>query len=296
MNDDDSVPARDPTDVAELLALGQPSTSPRAAGRLPEPRRLLFVALATATGGACVGWLFRQELLDLLIVPWRDPPMIIDSPPYGPRPGQVLTWHGLVMAAVALLASLPFLSWLVWRAFARRSCPANFGTAFAFVSSSYLVIALGLWLAADFAFPAFVEQEQLRWRTGFGLRPVSLGVRRTRAQGLDRHRSNLPSVHYSSRIRMGTFSEAVEIAWLRRPQLVSASHEHCYVGQTGEQRPWRVNDDRPSDEIDVVPFEPSCRGLAGVDSGTSRARLRLVPEARRPRPRDLGVSKRLSRV
>jgi hypothetical protein len=109
MNDDDPVPARDPTDVAELLALGQPSTSPRAAGRLPEPRRLFFVALATATGGACVGWLFRQELLDLLIMPWRDPPMIIDSPPYGPRPGQVLTWHVLVMAAVALLASLPVL-------------------------------------------------------------------------------------------------------------------------------------------------------------------------------------------
>jgi hypothetical protein len=126
MNDDDPVPARDPTDVAELLALGQPSTSPRAAGRLPEPRRLFFVALATATGGACVGWLFRQELLDLLIMPWRDPPMIIDSPPYGPRPGQVLTWHVLVMAAVALLASLPVLVVVSLEGFRSASLSSKF--------------------------------------------------------------------------------------------------------------------------------------------------------------------------
>jgi hypothetical protein len=33
---------------------------------------------------------------------------------------------------------------------------------------------------------------------------------------------------------------------------------------------------------------PSCRGLAGVDSGTSRPRPRLVPDARRPSPSGLG--------
>jgi hypothetical protein len=95
---------------------------------------------------------------------------------------------------------------------------------------------------------------------------------------------------------MGTFSEAVEIAWLRRPQLVSASHEHCYVGQTGEQRPWRVNDDRPSDEIDVAPFDTLVQKLGWRGPWDEPTATAARPRGSTPSPSGIGRVKRLSRL
>jgi hypothetical protein len=147
MSELEAMPTRDVT------ARDAAPPSPRAVttARMLTAGRLSFVA------GCGLGWLFREELVNLLTQPWE----VFCSPPYAEISSSLpLRWFVHTSATAGTLLAFPFATWLGWALVARRSCPRDARSIAAFLFSSYCALGLGLGVAALVTLPAFVDAQR----------------------------------------------------------------------------------------------------------------------------------------